>query len=101
MPFELPDPVVRFFPAPANGVGRQLNGFPVVVVEPVVPGGDSQQQEGFAEAVQLELGVDMVASSDFSARITRQMREFLFIRHGSTAGPVGGLERDRQPATVR
>jgi hypothetical protein len=68
---ELPDAGVGFVPASSDGLGRALRGSPTVRVEVVVRGGGGEQQQRFAERVELELLVDPVAEDVVPAGVAR------------------------------
>ena len=71
---ELPDAGVGLVPASLDGGGGRLGRSPSVGVEVVVLGGGGEQEQRFAERVELELLVDPVADDVGPARDSREVR---------------------------
>ena len=74
---DFPDPGVRFLPALGNCGRRYLGCLPAAGVQPVVPRGGSQQEQGLAERVELELPVDPVPDKIEAARVPGQVQPSL------------------------
>lgn len=58
---QFPDPGVRLPPPLPDGVRGDAGGRPAVVVHTAVLGRGGEEQQGFTEAVELELPVDVIA----------------------------------------
>ncbi|GAA3481977.1 hypothetical protein GCM10018966_065090 [Streptomyces yanii] len=89
---EFPDPGVRLPVAGGDRVGGGERGVPAVGVEPVVAGGGGEQQQAFAEDIELELAVDAVADDIEAARVAGQVEPAL-VGHRGPGDGVGGGER--------
>ena len=70
---QFPDAGVGLLPPLPDGGGGGLGRFPVLGVEPVAPSGDRVQLQRFAEDVELELGLDLVADDVESTGVAGQV----------------------------
>ena len=89
---DLPDSSVGLLPSGFDGCGGNLGGADAVGTDPVVAGGGREEQERFAERIELELAVDVVADQVVATRVAGQV-EAALIGNGRAVDAVGRGQR--------
>ena len=88
---DLPDPGICVLPPLRNGISRNLRRLLTAEVEAIEAGSRSEEQECFAEGIELELLVDVVADKVKPSRIAGQV-DAMLIGNRRPVSPVGGGE---------